>query len=591
MGRRVLFGVIFALISVIAYAGSCRCLPSQVCWPSVQAWSKLSKQVSGRLIKPILPLAVCAKDQKNKACKQALKAIKNPFYMQSKSGNSESQGWLNAWKNQASTYAVEAKNTKDVAAAVNFARKHNLRLVIKGAGHDYLGRSSSPDSLLIWTHNMRKITYHSRFMPKGCKRKTTPEVPAITVGAGARWIEAYTMATTKHHQYVQGGGCTTVGAAGGFTQGGGFGSFSKRFGTGAAGVLQVQVVTANGKVVIANQCKNKNLFWAIRGGGGGTFGVVTKMTLRTHPLPKYFGLLRGTITANGGHSFKMLITRFLTLYAEKLNNKHWGEQFTINKNNTITFFLMTQNLSPQQVTAIWQPLKAWIKKSNGRYSIKTNYISIPPTKMWDLAFWEKYHPSLVVRDTRKNARPGEYWWAPNSGEVYEYWYTYQSRWIPMSLFDKANILKTTDMLFNASRYTNIPFHINKGLGGASTEADVRGRQTSTNPKVYNAAALVIMGAGTNKMPLATDKERDSLQAKKELEGINAAMKIITKATPGAGTYANEADYFQKDWQQAFWSDNYNKLLKIKQQYDPNGLFYCHHCVGSEQWQKGGMCRK
>ncbi|NDU12978.1 hypothetical protein FWH90_07840, partial [Francisella tularensis subsp. holarctica] len=54
--------------------------------------------------------------------------------------------------------------------------------------------------------------------------------------------------------------------------------------------------------------------------------------------------------------------------------------------------------------------------------------------------------------------------------------------------------------------------------------------------------------------------------------------------PDAGTYANEADYFQKNWQQVFWGSNYSKLLKIKNKYDPNGLFYCHHCVGSEYWQ-------
>ena len=48
---------------------------------------------------------------------------------------------------------------------------------------------------------------------------------------------------------------------------------------------------------------------------------------------------------------------------------------------------------------------------------------------------------------------------------------------------------------------------------------------------------------------------------------------------------------KKNWQQVFWGDNYNRLLKIKNKYDPNGLFYCHHCVGSEYWQEGGMCRK
>ncbi|NEU35101.1 FAD-binding protein, partial [bacterium LRH843] len=80
------------------------------------------------------------------------------------------------------------------------------------------------------------------------------EYSAVTVGAGTRWLEAYNTVTNKHHEYVQGGGCTTVGAAGGFTQGGGFGSWSKEFGTGAAGIVQAEIVIANGKVLIANEC-------------------------------------------------------------------------------------------------------------------------------------------------------------------------------------------------------------------------------------------------------------------------------------------------------------------------------------------------
>lgn len=94
--------------------------------------------------------------------------------------------------------------------------------------------------------------------------------------------------TTKAGAYVQGGGCTTVGVAG-LVQSGGFGSFSKHYGTCAASLLEAEVVTADGKLRIANACTNPDLFWALKGGGGGTFGVVTKVTLRVHDLPEYAG--------------------------------------------------------------------------------------------------------------------------------------------------------------------------------------------------------------------------------------------------------------------------------------------------------------
>jgi FAD/FMN-containing dehydrogenase len=171
-----------------------------------------------------------------------------------------------------------------VAAAVNFAREHRVRLVVKGGGHSYLGTSNAPDSLLIWTRpNMAAVEVLDSFVPQGAPGAATPE-PAVSVGAGAIWMDAYNAVTTVAGRYVQGGGCTTVGV-GGLTQGGGFGSFSKGFGTAAANLLEAEVVTADGTVRIVNAFQDPDLFWALKGGGGGTFGVVTRFTLRTHELP------------------------------------------------------------------------------------------------------------------------------------------------------------------------------------------------------------------------------------------------------------------------------------------------------------------
>jgi FAD/FMN-containing dehydrogenase len=79
----------------------------------------------------------------------------------------------------------------------------------------------------------------------------------------------------------KGGGCTTLGVAG-LVQSGGFGSFSKNYGLAAAALLEAEVVvTADGTVRIANACTNADLFWGLKGGGGGSLGVVTRLTLRT----------------------------------------------------------------------------------------------------------------------------------------------------------------------------------------------------------------------------------------------------------------------------------------------------------------------
>ena len=236
---------------------------------------------------------------------------------------------------------------------MTFARRHNLRLVVKGGGHSYLGGSNSADSLLIWTKRLKAIELHDAFVPQGCKGKAAPE-HAVSLGAGCLWLEAYDAVTTKGGRYVQGGGCTTVGVAG-LVQGGGFGSFSKGFGTGAANLLEAEVVTADGQVRIANACTNPDLFFALKGGGGGTFGVVTRLTLRTHELPATFGAVNATITAKSDEAFKALIEKLLTFYRSSLLNPHWGEQIRFQFRRQVRVNMVFQGLSQPEAEAVWKP--------------------------------------------------------------------------------------------------------------------------------------------------------------------------------------------------------------------------------------------
>jgi FAD/FMN-containing dehydrogenase len=148
---------------------------------------------------------------------------------------------------------------------VNFARENDLRLVVKGGGHSYQGTSNAPDSLLIWTRPMNDISTHPAFVAQGCEHTLKPQ-PAVTLGAGTIWMQAYDAATTKGGKYVQGGGCTTVGVAG-LIQSGGFGSFSKHYGLAAGGLLEAEVVTADGKLNIANANTNPDLFWGLKAAG------------------------------------------------------------------------------------------------------------------------------------------------------------------------------------------------------------------------------------------------------------------------------------------------------------------------------------
>src|SRR5262249_22309935 len=149
--------------------------------------------------------------------------------------------------------------------------------------------------------------------------------------------------TTRSGRYVQGGGCGTVGVAG-LLQGGGFGSYSKNYGTTAASLLEAEIVTADGAVRIANACTNPDLLWALKGGGGGTFGVITRVTLRTHDLPAFFGFVSVTIRASSSAAFGKLVGRFVSFYGQSLHNPHWGEIVKVRPGNTLDIEMSCQGL-------------------------------------------------------------------------------------------------------------------------------------------------------------------------------------------------------------------------------------------------------
>ncbi len=384
--------------------------PGDPAWPSGESWDQLNREVEGRLIKVNSPLAACVGSSFDAACAQTFKELKNPYYLGDEVGLTQSLGWVGAWTSEPSVYAVAAKTTADVVAAVNFARKNNLRLVVKGGGHSYQGSSNAADSLLIWTRHMNAIVTHDAFVGAGCEGRAEPQT-AVSIEPGAIWRQAYDAVTTKGGRYVQGGGCMTVGVAG-LVLGGGFGSFSKAYGLAGASLLEAEVVTADGEVRIANACSNPDLFWALKGGGGG-FGVVTRVTLRTHALPEYFGGVFVTVRAASDDAHRRLIAKALEFYAEALFNPHWGEQIRIGP-GFVAFSMVLQGLDQQQAEATWKPFFDWVAASPQDFSlVATPRIrALRAQHFWDPSFLTAV-PGLVHSDDRPGAPADNIFWAGN----------------------------------------------------------------------------------------------------------------------------------------------------------------------------------
>jgi FAD/FMN-containing dehydrogenase len=564
-----------------------RIRPTSPDWPSEGVWAKLNDAVGGHLVKVETPLASCKQPDGADACAALFKELKNPYYIRDQVGITQTLGWIDGWTFRPSAYAVAARQTNDVVAAVNFAREHNLRLVIKGGGHSYLGTSNAPDSLMIWTRAMDEITLHDDFAGKGC---SDPPQPAVSIGAGTIWMHAYQAVATKAGRYVQGGGCGTVGVAG-LVQGGGFGSFSKRYGTAAASLLEAEIVTADGTLRIANACHNPDLLWALKGGGGGTFGVVTRLTLRTHPLPEFFGGVFASVQATSDAAFVKLIRSFVAFYAANLHNAHWGEIVNLRRRNNFEISMSFQGLSRDQAEAIWQPFFDWLKASPADYTITSapQVVAIPARHLWDPDFLRAHFPQAILADDRPGASPDNIFWAGNLAEAGHVIYGFQSIWLPASLLTPDRQEDLADTLFAASRHHPLELHFQKGLSGASDEVVAATANTATNPDVLDAFVLVIVaGEGPPAYPGLAGHEPNLGNARNEAAQIDHAMSELRKLAPAAGSYVAESDYFEADWQKSYWGTNYPRLLAIKRQYDPQGLFFVRHGVGTENWADDGF---
>jgi hypothetical protein len=118
-------------------AGFRRRRPSDANWPSQAAWKRLSDEVDGNLIPVEFPIEAFVKDTGTTACEDLMNNIHNPYYLGDQPGLTQTLGWVDAWVSKPSVYAVSAKNADHIAAAVNFARDNDLRLVVKGGGHSY----------------------------------------------------------------------------------------------------------------------------------------------------------------------------------------------------------------------------------------------------------------------------------------------------------------------------------------------------------------------------------------------------------------------------------------------------------------------
>jgi hypothetical protein len=314
---------------------------------------------------------------------------------------------------------------------------------------------------------------------------------------------------------------------------------------------------------VANDYLNQDLFWALRGGGGGTFGVVVSVTLKTFPEPP-------VIVQNINATFSDVpsLYRFVEGYFKALpsladggGSGYWyvdpkGYIFQNNKPAFVVLHFFFNKTDTAAIEALFKPVYDLANSINGSESVN---ITVPLPK----ASYVFPQPG-GADSTGTNVLLGTRLYSQSNLE---------------SANGAANLAKALQNITN-SLPTIIQGHLTAG-GQVARNADLV--DSALNPSWRRALGEVVIPIGWEDN---TPVEVQDMLAKALTE---IYTPLLAAVDPTMGAYTNEADANEPQWQTVFWGTNYPRLLEVKNKWDPRGLFRCNRCVGSERWDASGNC--
>ncbi|KAH7113805.1 hypothetical protein B0J11DRAFT_445722 [Dendryphion nanum] len=551
------------------------CIPGKSCWPSASEWSTFNKSIGGNLRLTVPWAASCYSGSTSDECKEVSGGYMNGVSRTKQYGSMEFLDWetcgqsnclLNSFSpsspvsgecslGRLSTYHVEAKTADDISKTLNFVRQHGIRVSIKNTGHDYFGRSNAANSLAIWTHKMKSASYHATHQLKGCQ-KVLEHVGEV--GAGIQAQEAWEF-FEDIGMLVTVGAVGSVGIAGGFGQGGGHGPLGPKWGLMVDNALEFDVITADGQFRTINECSDPDLFWAMRGGGGGTYAVLVSYRFQLHPavpLNVYSFQANFPIPAKGLNISESRVHKDI-VRALAQNQELFAKYGVAGYNFILPDHMVSLQVWPGTDKELFRTLTGEWNRFLSNYSD----LNITDNTYHSFELFSDWHK---FTETPSIARNG-----PVGIGIAE-----SGRFIPKSLFSsEEKIEKVVDAVVTAMQIS----YANHAGGSAQLYATgphnhPDNSKTGVNPAWRDSMWEVIMGGIWTKNTALNDRIRIQ-------NTISESISPFKALTPGGGCYMNEGDWTEEDWQQTFFGSNYDRLLSIKKAYDPTGLFNCWKCVG------------
>ncbi|EQL02329.1 FAD binding domain-containing protein [Ophiocordyceps sinensis CO18] len=484
---------------------TCKCLPQDSCWPRQDEWSRLNRTVGGRLVATVPLGSPCHDPQYNEEACAALR-----------------KDWLFP--------IVHIQSTSSVMAPL-FANQ----------SCEAFQPRSSPCTL-------------GNYVKYAVDAEGPKLLSSKRIGSGVLGYEA-AQAAHRAGLVIVSGGCPSVGLAGGYIQGGGHSALSSVYGLAADNTLSFDVVLTSGRLVTASRSENKDLYWALSGGGGGTYGIVVSVTIRAHPGAKVGGA-SFSIEAPQDNASRIydVLDEFHAAVA-RMADQGGFVFYSISKGSIHSQGLTFYNKTKAEVQAVIQPFLDSVSAGSRDLVVTSNFTEFP-------SYLEHYVHYV-------GPLPG--------GNLPVGTTLLGGRLIPRSVL--PSLSPTVRQLVEMGVTFN-------GFGINVTRFGQDGANSVLPQWRDSIVSAVLMLPFDFDAPIG-----DMLEQQNRI--TRDVQPVIEAATPGSGAYMNEGDFQQRDFQSNFFGANYPRLRAIKRRYDPEGMLYGVANVGSEDWvvgRDGRMCR-
>lgn len=623
--RQLLLKALYFPLSIVTTPVStpnCKSSPQNETWPSVDEWNTLNKSIGGSLLRTAPAASSCYEGNPfsspyscSEVKKQWVYGIYHASWPESvhysiftnnscvppgAEGYSRAKGCSIAGLPQ---YIVNATTEEQISKAMAWASERNIRIVIKSTGHDFNGRyvlfflaptlrlncsetkrprSTGAYSLSIWTRNFNHIKHNPAWHIPGSNE--TAEV--LICGGGTIVGTAYT-AANKVHRTVVGSEDVTI-SLGGLLQNGGHGLLSSHHGLGSDQVYQVTIVTSDGRRLVANDEQNQDLFWAVRGAGGGQFGVVTEFVLQTQPVPE--NVVAGGLTfyarekSNASESASWAaLAEVASRFPDLIDEGTTGTVSSMTGQMAVRYLGLTEAVPGAAVTMTLMRLNSTTRRMNNIVNKLATHISaisdgnlnLTLTQPSSQSFWSFSKPNMLSSNFAGSAR------------------LFTSRLLgrsELSELPRKNLVKYLQQISvaeNVEEGALLRFDLQAGPGPAQVPEQRRG---SILPAWRTAHALTMAwGASMN----STEDPNKTLAG--AIEWYERVKEPVWREwAPKSGGYRNAGNSFSRTWKHDFYGENYDKLSEIKRKYDPSESLFVYSGIESDRWdydlQSGLLCR-